>query len=126
LYRPDEAKLIRFAVQWCNPTLPRLYLSALVKDEQGAIIAQCDSRLIGLEIDRVQEFQGRLTLRTPWLKPGEYAVDLVLCSTGSGILDWVERACAFQVAPVLPYSHASSAEATAMGSVLSDFDWTIT
>ena len=125
LYRPHEDKVIRFGVRWRNPELSRLYLSALIKDERGEVIAQCDSRLTGLQVDRIQEFQGQLTLRTPWLKPGEYYVDLVLCSVGPGILDWFERACGFRVATILPYSCVVSAEATAMGSVLADFDWTI-
>jgi lipopolysaccharide transport system ATP-binding protein len=122
-FRPDEEKRIRFVLEKREPNLPPLYLSAHVVDASGQVVAQCDSRLVGVEVVASGAAEGCFVLKSPWLKPGDYHVDLFICGAGMGILDLFERSCKLTVLPLLPYEHGASAEAAQMGCVLSEFDW---
>jgi lipopolysaccharide transport system ATP-binding protein len=59
------------------------------------------------------------SLRSPWLKPGQYRVEMYICS--SGVLDHIEEACYFEVIPLLPYPASGNDEATQGGVVFGDF-----
>ncbi|MBV8606424.1 MAG: ATP-binding cassette domain-containing protein, partial [Singulisphaera sp.] len=87
-YRPDEPKRIRFRARAVSLHLRRCHLSSHLVDETEQIVCQCDSRFLGVEA----EFdggvaEGELTIRHPWLKPGEYSVDLFLVDGKIGVLD---------------------------------------
>jgi hypothetical protein len=49
-------------------------------------------------------------------------IGLVWPGAPCGIVDHVEQAIAFDVSPVLPYTHSASPEATGSALVLGDFD----
>ncbi|MDE9364301.1 polysaccharide ABC transporter ATP-binding protein [Luteipulveratus sp. YIM 133132] len=119
VYRPDDDKVIEFAIPGSASSIGQYFVSAHVNNEDGVVIAQCDSRLVGRWFDPGEEVRGRLTLRAPWLKPGRYTVDLYLCKTG--ILDAWEGSCTFTVLPVLPYPDAASADGSEKGVVFGDF-----
>jgi lipopolysaccharide transport system ATP-binding protein len=118
-----EEKTIHFSIRRHLPYHGKIFVSAHIVNEIGAIVAQCDSRLVGVWADVTEEFSGRLNVRTPWLRPGEYRVDLFLCS--AGIIDAFEGACPLIVTPLLPYPAPGNDEATANGVVFADFDYVI-
>jgi lipopolysaccharide transport system ATP-binding protein len=103
--------------------MPRLFLSAHVVDEAGMVIAQCDSRLLGLWVDGLDRAGGTFSLASPWLRPGSYQLDLFLCAIGHGVVDLYERACLVKVLPLLPYGHVAPPDALEKGCVLPSFDW---
>jgi lipopolysaccharide transport system ATP-binding protein len=124
-FRPDEAKAIRFQLRRKGPRAGPVYLSALVIDEFGEVVVQCDSRLVGCEPSIESDVEGRLILKLPWLRPGDYGVDLFACGNGNVILDHFQRACLLRILPALPYAHQASDDAIVCSPVLADFEWQV-
>jgi lipopolysaccharide transport system ATP-binding protein len=120
-----EEKRVNFVVERKAESVPPFYLSALVEDESGLAVAQCDSRLVGVQVGDAPRVEGQLTLKSPWLKPGVYYLHLFACAPGMGIIDYFERACKVRILPVLPYPSGATPEATERACVLADFDWHI-
>ncbi len=120
LYECAEAKRILFTIQnqkgFCGP----FFLSIHLVDATGNIITQCDSRLLGQWFQAGPCMDFEFKIQTPWLKPGEYRVDIYVCA--SGFLDQCEHACVFEVLPMLPYPGAAGNEALAHGVVFGDFE----
>jgi lipopolysaccharide transport system ATP-binding protein len=121
LYRTTEAKTVEFLVSANLDYIGKYFVSCHVNDRHGTTILQCDSRVTGLWLDPSVEQKIALTIKEPWLKPGEYSVDLFVCS--SGVLDAFEGAGRFEIHPVLPYPQAVSDEGLDAGLVLADFDY---
>jgi lipopolysaccharide transport system ATP-binding protein len=121
-YRVDEVKSLEFEARRNTEEETGFYASAHVLDEAGIVILRCDSRLTGAEVGPgASEVSFRVSIRTPWLKPGRYFVDLIL--ENYGLYDLWERAVTFEVLPVLPYRFTADSGATDYGSVLADFDF---
>lgn len=97
------------------------FVSAHITNDQGSVIAQCDSRLVGKWFDPAEEQKGRLIVRDLWLKPGQYTVDMYVCQ--AGVLDAWEGAWRFEVLPDLPYPEYTEESATRDGLVFADFDY---
>jgi lipopolysaccharide transport system ATP-binding protein len=116
-----EEKVILFSIARRRMYAGKLFVSAHIVNEIGAIVAQCDSRLVGVWLDAKDRQGGRFTLRTPWLKAGRYRVDMFLCS--AGVIDRFEAACQLEVIPLLPYPSAGNDEATGEGIVFGDFNY---
>ncbi|WP_454051179.1 ABC transporter ATP-binding protein [Cellulomonas sp. Marseille-Q8402] len=121
LYKTTEPKTIEFLVSANPDYIGKYFVSCHINDRHGSTILQCDSRVTGLWLDPAQEQKIALTIKEPWLKPGEYTVDLFVCS--SGVLDSFEGAGRFEIHPVLPYPQAVSDEGLDAGLVLADFDY---
>lgn len=121
LYRTTEPKTIEFVVGSNPHFIGNYFVSCHVNNRHGATILQCDSRVTGLWLNGTQEQKIALTIGSPWLKPGEYSVDLFVCN--AGVLDSFENAARFEIHPVLPYPQAVSAEGLENGVVLADFDY---
>ncbi len=94
----------------------------MLVNDQGAVLTQFDSRLVGVWVSVAGPVAGRLRIGGVWLKPGHYTVDLYVCSS-AGIIDQFERAAEFEASPALPYPQSSSPDATASALVLADFAW---
>jgi len=125
-YRPHEVKVIRFRVRPMTNSTPRVSLSAHLTDATGGLVCQCDSRFLGVHVNLSQgECEGALAITTPWLKPGEYAVDLFLVDGNVGVVDRFERACQFRVLPILPYPDIGPEPGFSQGAVLGQFSWTV-
>lgn len=92
-----------------------------VRNDQGAVIAVCDSRLVGRRFDPEQHQKGRLVIRDLWLKPGHYTVDLH--ARQSGLLDRWEGAWRFEILPDLPYPEQTWAQSMNEGLVFADFHY---
>lgn len=113
------------AVEFELPANPELvgtyFVSAHINNDQGMVIAQCDSRLVGTWFDPSRAHRGRLVVRGLWLKPGQYTVDMFACQ--AGVLDAWEGAWRFEVLPDLPYPEYTESSATEQGLVFADFDY---
>lgn len=116
-----EEKIIHFAIQRRHNQVGRLWLSALVVDSSGMIVAQCDSRLVDRLIGDCEGISGQFRLRSPWLKPGRYRIDLFICATG--LVDVWEGACSLNISPILPYQNSVSEDGVKAGIVFADFAW---
>jgi len=118
---PTQDKVIEFAVAANRDMVGSYYVSCHVNDANGVVIAQCDSRLVGLWLDPAREQRATMTIKDLWLRPGRYTVDLFLCKTG--VLDAWEGACSFEVLPSTPYPEITPDEAFTQGVVLADFSY---
>ncbi len=120
-FSSDEEKVVRFEIVHHRHAVSKMWLSAFIVDASGTIIAQCDSRLVGLFMDDREQFAGTFRFSSPWLKPGNYRIDLFICATG--IVDAWEGACSLTVSPMLPYTCSASEDGTKAGMVFADFTW---
>jgi len=120
--KPAQDVVVEFTVGASPDFGSRYHLSCFINNEDGMVIAQCDSRVVDFWLDPATDAQGRLVLRTPWLKPGAYTVDLYIHAGGRATDIW-EQACHFQVLPVSPYPHPTTPDGTDHGVVFPDFDY---
>jgi lipopolysaccharide transport system ATP-binding protein len=124
IVKPGQELAVDFTVG-ANPSFGnRYHVSCFVNNEDGMVIAQCDSRVRDFWLDPTTDNSGRLTLRAPWLKPGAYTVDLFI-HTGGREADIWEQALHFQVLPIPPYEFATTPDGTDHGVVFPDFDYTL-
>ena len=122
-FAPEEPKTIRFTLEHRKPgNVGKLFVSAHVVDEMGAVIAQCDSRLNGMVLEDFDKKELEFTFAGPWLKGGRYHIDVFVCRFG-GIIDEAERACTIHVAQTLPYGHNAALDSVRNGMVLGNFEW---
>lgn len=120
LYGAGEEKVIELEVS-ANPDMAgRYWLVAHVLDDLGAIVAQCDSRVLGFWLEPDSTATCELHLRTPWLRPGSYTVDAFAVRASDRIDVW-QAATHFDVLPDPPYPVATATEATDRGMVFADF-----
>jgi lipopolysaccharide transport system ATP-binding protein len=120
--KPGEEVVVEFSVG-ANPAFGnRYHISCFLNNEDGMVISQCDSRVVDFWLDPATANEGRFALRTPWLKPGAYTVDMMIHAGGHPTDIW-EQACHFQVLPVTPYPHPTTPDGTDRGVVFPDFDY---
>ena len=122
MFEGADEKVINLEFERRGKLVGRIWLSAMIIDSDGVIVAQCDSRLIGFSIEDCPRVRGQVRFTTPWLKPGSYRVNLVIGA--DWIMDLWEGACSMLISPVLPYSHSAIPAASDKGLVLADFSWT--
>jgi lipopolysaccharide transport system ATP-binding protein len=123
IINPGDDVVVEFAVG-ANPSFGnRFHISCFLNNEDGMLIAQCDSRLKDFWLDPATDNEGSVVMRTPWLKPGAYTVDLFIHAGGRRADIW-EQACHFQVLPISPYAHPTTPDGTDRGVVFPDFDYT--
>ena len=123
-FDPAEPVEVAFEVAPMRAGAGPAYLSGLLLNDQGTVLTQFDSRLVGVLVSGTKPIAGRLRIGGVWLKPGRYTVDLHICSP-AGIIDFFECAAQFETSPALPYPQSSSPDATASALVLADFSWTV-
>ncbi|HEY0118690.1 MAG TPA: polysaccharide ABC transporter ATP-binding protein [Cellulomonas sp.] len=120
--RSGEDIVVEYSVGQ-NDDLPgEFYVSAHLTDEGGATVVQCDSRLVGHWLSPKKPHDGQLVIRNLWLKPGQYTVDMFVCTT-TGVQDMWEGAGRFDVRPELPYKHSVTGDGMSRGAVFADFDY---
>lgn len=120
-FESAETKSFRLQLRRMRPVHGPFFVSIHLLDSFGSVVAQCDSRLQGQWFVMQDAMDLGFVLKTPWLKPGVYTLDVFLCA--AGILDRCEHACSFEVLPFLPYEGVASPEATAHGLVFADFEF---
>lgn len=116
-----DPKRISFTVAADDDFKVPYFVSAKIVDSQGLVLAQCDSRLVNLWLDPSFRQSLSLELQQPWLLPGEYRVDLYVCS--AGVIDAFEGAGHFSVGPAIPYPGGGIEEALALSAVLPEFTY---
>jgi lipopolysaccharide transport system ATP-binding protein len=121
-FEGSEEKSVIFEIRRRKQPVGRMWLSAHVVDSNGVVVTQCDSRLLGIMIDDFESITGRFQFTTPWLKPGNYRIDLSVCAGGI-LLDFWEGACFLTISQVLPYPCSASEDGTKYGLVFGDFTW---
>lgn len=122
IFDPAETLELSFRIEPTRRDASTAFLSALLVNEQGTSITQCDSRLVNAWIAGSTAVTGRLRLEKLWLKPGSYWIDLFICNQ-AGVVDLIERAVRFEVSPILPYPQCGTPDTIASSQVLSDFSW---
>jgi len=120
-FEPGEPKRLTIGVGTNHDLVGSYFVSCHVNDVNGSVVAQCDSRAVGGWYEAAKPQEIHLSMRTPWLKPGRYTVDVFVCQ--AGVLDAWEGAAAFDVLPGTPYPEMTLDEATARGVVLADYDY---
>jgi lipopolysaccharide transport system ATP-binding protein len=120
--RPGRDVALNFAVAASPGYGSRYHVSAFLNNEDGLIVAQCDSRVVDFWLDPATDVNGQLRLKAPWLKPGSYTVDFRIVAGGRSTDIW-EQACHFQVLPMTPYPHATTPDGTDRGVVFPDFEY---
>jgi lipopolysaccharide transport system ATP-binding protein len=123
IVKPGDGLEVEFTIG-ANPGFgSRYYVACFINNEDGMVIAQCDSRVVDFWLDPSTDASGRLLVRAPWLKPGAYTVDVYVCAGGQATDIW-EQACHFQVLPVSPYPQMTTPDGTDHGVVFPEFDYT--
>jgi lipopolysaccharide transport system ATP-binding protein len=123
VFAPAEAKRFSLLIDTVDESEAPYSLALHLLDESGQQIVILNSRHAGEVLLPGPTRRVELTLRTPWLTPGEYRVDAFLYN--NGIIDRWEDACRFAVSNELPYSGTPD-EPTVRGSVvLPDFSLAI-
>lgn len=117
-----EEKIVEFTIERRKAFNGQYFISAQIVNEMGAVIAQCDSRMTNVWVNASRTHQGRFIFRTPWLRPGDYRVEMFICA--AGVIDRFEEATRFHVIPLLPYETTANEEATASGLVFADYSYT--
>ncbi len=113
-----EEKILRFTIRRFKPYITPAWISCHVFDSNGAALLQADSETTGFWFGPCESFEGQISLRSPWLKPGDYRVQLRICS--AGVLDNVEYAAILRVIDVFPYVKRGNLD----GVLLPDFRYT--
>jgi lipopolysaccharide transport system ATP-binding protein len=124
VFEPQEEKIVRFSITPNSEQRVPLHIGCHVIDENRVVVAQCDSRLVDVHLENGQPLDGVLRIRSPWLKPGRYSVDMFLSSYAEVADQW-ENACSFDVVSPLPYSGVAPDRAIAHSPVLADFSYDI-
>jgi lipopolysaccharide transport system ATP-binding protein len=123
VFAPAGTKRFSLLIDTIDASEAPYALALHLLDESGQQILILNSRHANQVLLPGPRLSLELTLRTPWLRPGEYRVDAFLYN--HGIIDKWEDACRFAVSNELPYSGAPD-EPTVRGSiVLPDFSLTI-
>lgn len=117
--KSGEDVVVDFTAPRGKDLIGAYFVSMHINNDQGSIIAQCDSRLVGTWFDPEEAQTGRLVIRDLWLKPGQYTVDVYVCQ--AGVLDAWEGAWRFEVLPDLPYPEFTESSGTEKGLVFADF-----
>lgn len=122
-----ERKRVLFRIEHRQGQLKRLFLSGQLFDSNGMLLAQFDSRLIEVMLGDSPVIEGEFGIDHPWLKPGEYRLDLyVLTLAIDQVVDHLEGACFLNVSSILPYRGVVPEDAIRAGLTLPQFDWSVT
>lgn len=120
---PADPKEIHFKIRGNGASSGSCFVRAEIRNDQGILVCQCDSRLVGATWDCAQGGEGTLTIRGPWLVPGLYSVDFLLYKTE--LLDAWSPACSFHVVADLPYDGYADTSAYEYGTALAEFEYKI-
>ena len=122
-FLPSAAKTFRFAIR-NNSAVDSCIIGARILDEDLTELVSLDSSLLEFAIAPGADLtEGTFEIRTPWLKPGSYSMDVFLYNTEP--VDEVIGACTFLVSEDLPYPGVVFDYTLRAPVVLGDFEWKI-
>ena len=113
-----EEKVIKFEIKRFKPYASPAWVSCHIYDPTGAAVIQADSETTEFWFGPCDGFKGQLSVRTPWLKPGDYRVQMRVCN--AGVVDAVEYGATLRVIDIFPYPKRGNMD----GDVLPDFSYT--
>ncbi len=119
-----EEKVIKFTIKRFKHYAAPVYVSCLLTSPSGVELIQGDSRLLNFWLKSCPSACGELRVRTPWLRPGDYRLDVFVCAAG-GLIDQFEHAATVKVAALLPYPETTSGDGSARGIVFADFSYAL-
>jgi hypothetical protein len=124
VFAPEDEKAFEIDVEVLSKTAETFVLSATFVNEIGIGIVECDARHAGVALRAPEPGRSSfvLRLRTPWLRPGRYRVDVKIHRLGPWV-DVFDGAAEFEVVDILPYEFAGPVDAGAAGVTLPDFDF---
>ena len=118
----EEPKRIRFRIEQFDTATDRCWVTAIFRNSEGVPVAHCESLQVGMWYSALDgPLEGEVSLRSPWLHPGDYIVDLAL--QNYGMIDQFDGACRFSVRPGYPYRAGAWDEAARRDLVPPDFDF---
>jgi lipopolysaccharide transport system ATP-binding protein len=106
-----------------DPTESACYLYMTFVDEQNHELFVLDTRHVDATIRPGKPTEVSVVLRTPWMRPGKYSVNVELVNFAC--LDRWDNACHFRVSNELPYSQVINQEAIEWSLVLPEFSASI-
>ncbi len=119
-FEPEQDKRFHFTLRRDLEGSERCFVSVIIRTAGNVAVAHCDSSTVGRWYTVGQGLvEGTMALRTPWLVPGDYHVDIAVCN--AGVYDEVDRACSFSVLPAVPYAVVPPPEVLARDLVLPDY-----
>jgi lipopolysaccharide transport system ATP-binding protein len=124
VFAPEDEKAFEIDVEVLTKSVETFVLSATLVNEIGIGIVECDARHAGVALPAAEPGRSSylLRLRTPWLRPGRYRVDVKIHRLGPWV-DVFDGAAEFEVVDILPYEFAGPVDAGAAGVTLPDFDF---
>ncbi len=124
LYASHDEKVVDFTIERRRSDYAgRFFVVARVVDQRQVVVANCDARYVDHALYSTERHRGRLRLRTPWLKPGRYRVDLSLVGPKDFLIDEAIGAAFMEVGPRHPYTGRIGRPANHPGAVFSDFSY---
>ena len=122
-FSPAEDKVFDFTVEM-SESIDSMAISARVMNEDDVELVGCDSSMLEKFVEYSPNgVSGQLRIRSPWLKPGKYTMDVVLYNANVRTYD--QRAAEFLVTDELPYAGVPYEFTFREKAVLADFDWLI-
>ncbi len=112
-----EEKVITFTIERFRPGAPAAWVSFKLYDLNGATLLHADSQTTDFWFGPCDKFEGGFAFRTPWLKPGDYRVEMRICN--AGVMDNAECAATLHVVEIFPYAKRGNLD----GIVLPDFNF---
>ena len=123
VFTPEDQKSFEIDVETLTATGEQFGVSATFTNEIGIGVVQVDTRHDGWVVptDDVARSSFVLHLRSPWLPPGRYRVDMKIHRVGPWV-DVFDGAAEFEVVDILPYGFAAPSNANDEGVALPDFE----
>ena len=115
-----EEKVIRFVIKRFGKAVTTVFPICSIFDSNGILITNCDFRLVGVGIQPCGLVEGEVTLKTPWLRPGEYRLDCAIVA--DGLLDRWEAAAVLRVTEPWPYGDVVHPHAAGSAVVFAEFN----
>jgi lipopolysaccharide transport system ATP-binding protein len=122
LFACAEEKVLSFAIECRDPeALGPIHLRVKVVDENDLVLVSCDSRAVDRSFAPRSWPEAMLRIRSPWLKPGRYRVDVALEDRAGSLLDHVPWACVLTVGPGVPSPGSPPSAADGAGVVAAEY-----
>jgi len=123
VFASEEAKEFEFTIERFAELEGDYSLVVEVEDDTGVLISRLDSLWLGKLLRGDRSTGGKLTIRTPWLRPGNYTINAFLNGVGiHSTFDWAMRLTRFTVAPNMPFPNMAEPDPYNPSPILTDFD----
>lgn len=115
----EETKIINFKIATKGDFAGQFYVSGVLRQNEAAIF-QFDSRMLNEWYSANDLMSGSMSFSHPWLKPGQYIVDMYICSP-TKIVDEFLSAVQINIVEELPFPGIFDSDAYRFGTVLPNF-----